>query len=173
MILVPIGKSGSGKDTLARALPNFFNFKFSDSLKKMCDEIFNTEEFRKICPQIAEGDFWNDRTPLHRFLLQRVGTDIVRKIDYGYWTDRASELLDKIENDLIVTDCRFPNELDLIIHKARPNERVIIFQLVRGGQLPEFNHPSEKFDWAESIPVVDNNGTVEELVENVLKLMRG
>jgi len=75
----------------------------------------------------------------------------------------------------IITDTRFPNELQAVKDKGGISIRVNRKQFVEySGQIVEaFNvHPSETaLDNAEFDYVIDNNGSIEELIEKVKEIL--
>jgi len=139
MLLLGItGQAGSGKDTLADKIINKYSgvkLAFADPLKLACKELFQLSheqlhvrrEKEKIDPR------WG-KTP--RELCQIVGTDLLRKyFDEDIFIKSTREKIKKLSQDykiIIVTDCRFENETQLIrdmggiiIHLKRPNIKKI------------------------------------------------
>jgi hypothetical protein len=50
-----------------------------------------------------------------REFLQKFGTDAIRNgIDRDFWVKKTAEDIDSVEDNLIFTDMRFPNEMDMI-----------------------------------------------------------
>lgn len=106
-IILIAGKAGSGKDTVA----------------KMLDEIL-TETHRKrvlithfgdLVKYVAKNFFdWDGiKDEDGRTLLQRIGTDVVRKNDPDYWVRFLSQMLYFFRNEfdyVLIPDFRFPNE---------------------------------------------------------------
>jgi hypothetical protein len=119
---------------------------------------------------------WENKNLTARDVMQIVGTDILRKMKPDVWT---SALIRKIKSDnpnlAIITDCRFPNEVDCI----QDNEGVVI-RLTRstsGSQhssetiLDRNNYAWDNFDY-----VLDNNNldiynqslSIEKILKEVL-----
>ena len=113
------GAAGAGKDTLATLMvvDNWKHVAFADPLKDICirhlglsrDDVYTQEGKMKF------NQFWG---MTNREILQRVGTEAMRNgFDKDVWV-KIMEL--KLENMLmygekvIVTDCRFDNEAELI-----------------------------------------------------------
>jgi len=78
---------------------------------------------------------------VYRFLLQYVGTDVIRQRDPDHWVKRLEEeargLLDQ-GYSIIVSDVRFPNEADLVRRLGGQ-----ILKVVRPGSQDDDPHPSE------------------------------
>lgn len=104
------GKAQHGKDTAAQGFKEKLEAKghkvllthYADLLKWMCANYFG----------------WNgQKDDFGRSLLQRVGTDVVRKQLPDFWVNWVIQLLKLFPNewdDVIIPDCRFPNEINAI-----------------------------------------------------------
>lgn len=104
------GKANSGKDYVATKIihkleDNGFNcvrIAYADLLKYILKQFFD----------------WNgEKDEYGRRLLQYVGTDRVREYNENYWVDFVKGILKMFSEEwdyAILTDCRFPNEIDLI-----------------------------------------------------------
>ena len=107
-----------------------------------------------------------------RSLLQKIGTDLFRnQLHPNTWV--SSAFANYLNNAWIFTDVRFPNELEAIKKRKGLTIRVNRGLVERTGKMiqgPE--HISEtalddaKFDY-----VIENNGTIEELIEQVKKIL--
>ena len=121
------GTIGSGKDTFASAFidSGYHRLSFAETLKDAVSVIFgwdremlegNTDTARKERESIDE--YWSsklgrDVTP--RWVLQNFGTDVVRKHFHdNIWVFSMENMMRKIDGNVIVTDCRFPNELKML-----------------------------------------------------------
>jgi len=146
MILIGIcGFQGVGKDTFANYLVsnyNFIKYSFASATKDVLTVIFGwdrallegdtieSRKFREI-PDL----WWSDKlgipnlTP--RKVLQMVGTELFRKnFNDQIWIFIVEKkILSNSNSNIIISDCRFPNEIDLIkklggklihIHRNRP-----------------------------------------------------
>lgn len=146
MIIGLVGFIGSGKNTVANYLVNAHNYKqdsFAHSLKDACSSIFNwprhllegdTEESRVWRERVDE--WWSNKlnipnfTP--RYALQYIGTNILReKFNHDIWLLSLEHRLQHTDN-IVISDTRFPNEIDLI----RKNNGVIL--VVDNGARPEW-----------------------------------
>lgn len=120
------GIIGSGKDSFSKPFieAGFQKISFADTLKDAVSAIFgwdremlsgDTVESREFREQIDE--YWSsklnrDVTP--RWVLQNIGTDVLRKhFDNNIWIYSAEKKISQYDK-VIVTDCRFVNEIKLI-----------------------------------------------------------
>jgi hypothetical protein len=141
MIIGICGLIGAGKDTVADYLVNIHQFRresFANSLKDAVAHVFNwnrellegrTKQSREWREQ--PDPWWTARlgqpiTP--RWVLQYWGTEVCRK---GFHDDIwIASLENKIRNskdDIVISDCRFPNEI-----KAIKNAGGVVIRVVRG-----------------------------------------
>ncbi len=148
MIIGLVGLKGSGKDTVANYFithyDNWIIGSFADSLKDSIACVFgwdrellegNTQDSRAW--RETTDTWWSEKlnrpnfTP--RVALQVVGTDLWRNLfnDDIWLLSFEKKLLTKQEN-VILTDCRFPNEIELI---RRLNGKIV---RVKRGEDPEW-----------------------------------
>ena len=104
------GKAGVGKDTFCNELINQLENK---GLK--CLHISFADYLKFICKQYFNWDGKKDEKG--REMLQRVGTDMFRKKDPNFWVNIVANFLSmcneyKIFDYAIITDARFPNEIN-------------------------------------------------------------
>ena len=190
-IIAICGFQGSGKDTLANILIKKYGYKklsFGGTVKDIASIIFNwdrkmlegdSKESREWREKV--DDWWSKKLEIKnltpRYILQQIGTNLFRNnFHKDIWINCLEKKL--IDYDkVVITDCRFPNELK-ILNKYNAT----IIQIYRGN-LPEwFNdvklgkkdppkelHESETSWIKESSNYnILNNGTIEEL-ENIIK----
>lgn len=130
MIIGLVGLIGSGKSTAANRLIKFHNFKevsFASSLKDVVSIMFdwprhmlegNTMESRAWRDQIDE--FWTrelgwDEAFTPRKALQYFGTNVIRNnLHQDFWVLRLKKSLMGIQGNIVVSDCRFSNEIKMI-----------------------------------------------------------
>ncbi len=126
MIVGILGLKGSGKDTIGNYLIEKYNFEkiaYAGALKDAICCIFGwdrnmmegaTEESREWREKI--DDYWGFSP---REMMQRIGTDLFRKqIKDDIWIKSLKLKLEKMKNNVVITDCRFNNEIDLIKEKG-------------------------------------------------------
>ncbi len=126
------GKISSGKDTVADYLCDFYGFKrmgFADALKDAVSVIFSwnrelldgrTEESRAWREQIDV--WWANRLSIPhltpRWILTQWGTEVVRKnFHEDIWVAAIENKLRTNPNNIVITDCRYLNEIETI-HNA-------------------------------------------------------
>lgn len=116
----------------------------------------------------AEGNYYTIRQ-----LLQKFGTEVGRNISSNLWVDALMNdyikaKSDGYEEDWIVTDVRFQNEANAI----RENGGILI-RINRNTGLND-THISETAldDYKDFDLVIDNNGTLDELIDKVYNFMK-
>jgi hypothetical protein len=202
------GFIGSGKDTIADYLVNLHHFRresFANTLKDAVSAVFGwdrtmlegrTKQAREWREQV--DSWWAERlniphlTP--RWILQNWGTEVCRKNFHDdIWIASLENKLRTSTDDIVISDCRFPNEIRAI---KKAGGRVV--RVVRGAE-PEWYQsavslnrgPNGNSSWALSgrrleqlgvhasetawvgtkfDAVLDNNGTLEDLYQQVKKL---
>jgi hypothetical protein len=202
MIIGICGFIGSGKDTIADYLVNFHEFRrdsFASTLKDAVAAVFGwdrellegrTKSAREWREQV--DPWWANRlnmpnlTP--RWILQYWGTEVCRTgFHDDMWIASLENKLRTSGDNIVISDCRFPNEISAI--KAAGG---MVIRVVRG-QDPEwydlavesnkggFNHMKTAYPdvhvsetaWVGTRfdVVVDNNGSIEDLYNQVKNLV--
>ena len=212
MIIGICGWIGSGKDTIADYLVNLHEFRrdsWANSLKDAVSAVFGWDR------ELLEGrtrqsrewretvdPWWAQRLDMPRltprYILQLWGTEVCRQHFHNdIWVASVENKLRKTTDDIVISDCRFPNEIAAI---RKVGGRVL---WVRRGPMPEWYecalrtlaagedlylmeqrglgmsrqwpevHRSE-WAWLDT-PfdlVIDNNGTMDELYSQVNDLVQ-
>jgi hypothetical protein len=146
MIIGICGLIGSGKDTIADYLQNIHQFRresFAHTLKDAVAAVFGwdrellegrTRESREWREQV--DPWWTERlgmTVTPRYVLQVWGTEVARKSFHDdIWIASLENKLRKTHDDVVISDCRFPNEIKAI--KAAGG---IVIRVTRGPE-PEW-----------------------------------
>jgi len=210
MIIGVCGFIGSGKDTIADYLTNFHGFRresFANSLKDAVAHVFGwdrtmlegrTKQAREWREQV--DPWWAERlnmpnlTP--RWVLQYWGTEVCRRAFHDdIWIASLENKLRNSKDDIVISDCRFPNEI-----KSIKDAGGIVVRVVRGPE-PEWYSAAVSMnsgewgnmDWALSKDkikalgihasetawvgtkfdaVLDNNGTIDDLFAQVKDLVQ-
>jgi hypothetical protein len=209
MIIGVCGFIGSGKDTIADYLTNFHGFRresFANTLKDAVAHVFGwdrtmlegrTKQAREWREQV--DPWWAERLDMPnltpRWVLQYWGTEVCRKAFHNdIWIASLENKLRNSKDDIVISDCRFPNEIKSIKNAGGH----IVW--VRRGTLPDWYddainmnagdrnmsyaisserirrlgiHASEtawvgtKFDH-----IFDNNGSIDDLFASVKDLVQ-
>ena len=200
MIIGFLGFIGSGKDTAADYLVNFHGFRrdsFAATLKDAVACVFGwdrtllegrTKESREWREQ--PDIWWSERlgqTITPRYILQYWGTEVCRNgFHNDIWIASLENKIRKTNDNVVITDVRFPNEISAI-----KNAGGKVFRIKRGPDPSWYEyalshnqgptnmkwalskmhlnqaqvHASE-YSWAGHRDIdseIDNNGTIEDL----------
>jgi hypothetical protein len=129
MIVGVSGFIGSGKDTIADYLITFKGFKrmsYAGPLKDAVASIFGwdrdllegtTKYSREWRDQV--DPWWAERLDIKhltpRWVLQQWGTEVGRRAFHDdIWIASIENQLRTVKDDIVISDCRFPNELKSI-----------------------------------------------------------
>ena len=173
MIIGICGFIGSGKDTVADYLVNFHEFRresFANTLKDAVSAVFGwdrillegrTKEAREWREQV---DLWwanrlglPDLTP--RWILQFWGTEVCRKSFHDdIWIASVENKLRNSKDNVVISDCRFPNEIQSI-----KNAGGLVIRVSRGNE-PEWYRsaeivnkgPTRNLSWASNKAMLEN-----------------
>jgi len=174
MILGVTGLIGSGKDTIADYLVTTHGFKrvsFAASLKDAVATVFGwdrdmlegtTKASRAWREEVDE--WWADRLAMPhltpRWVLQYWGTDVLRNhFHTDIWVASVENKLRQTTDNVVITDCRFSNEVNAIKAAGGTTCRVI------RGENPiwyqsavDYNKgPNGNAGWAVGKRVLDTN----------------
>lgn len=203
MIIGVCGFIGSGKDTVADYLVNFHEFRresFANSLKDAVANVFGwdrtmlegrTKQAREWREQV--DPWWSKRlnmpelTP--RLMLQLWGTEVCRKgFHDDIWIAALENKLRNSKDDIVISDCRFPNEISSIKSAGgiivcvergvRPHWYDIAIQANRGSEsaknwLKEEGIHASETSWVGTNfdAVLNNNATIDDLFVQVKNLV--
>ena len=129
MIIGVCGFIGSGKDTIADYLTNFHGFRresFAGSLKDAVAQVFGwdrtmlegrTNSAREWREQV--DTWWAERLDMPhltpRWVLQYWGTEVCcNGFHDDIWISALENKLRNSKDDVVISDCRFPNEIKSI-----------------------------------------------------------
>jgi hypothetical protein len=200
MIIGVCGLIGAGKDTIADYLVNVHEFRresFANTLKDAVAAVFGwdrtllegrTKEARHWREQV--DTWWSQRLAIPhltpRWVLQYWGTDVLRQHFHDdIWVASLENKMRKTKDDIVISDCRFPNEI-----RAIKNQGGLVIRVVRGEDpawmeaavahmkgpntigwalgksiLDTFNIHASEYSWAATDfdAVIDNNGSIDSL----------
>lgn len=208
MILGITGLIGSGKDTIADYLTTHHGFKrisFAASLKDSVAAIFDwdreslegTTKASRVWRE-QKDEWWSNRLKMDitpRWILQYWGTDVCRNHFHNdIWVASVEHRLLNSKEDIVITDCRFSNEVAAIKNAGGVAIRV------RRGPNPDWydsaisynRGPNGNSSWAISKReldrlrihaseyssiglnynyLVENNGTIDELHNKMYEII--
>jgi len=204
MIIGICGFIGSGKDTIADYLVNFHEFRrdsYAGTLKDAVAAVFNwdrellegrTKQAREWREQV--DPWWANRlnmpTLTPRLVLQLWGTEVCRKgFHDDIWIASVENKLRTSRDNIVISDCRFPNEIKSI---KQAGGRVI---WVKRGELPSWYIMAGKANTGDIVAqaklkelgvhisetawvgtefdaVIDNNGSIDDLYTAVKSLVQ-
>jgi hypothetical protein len=210
MIIGVVGLIGAGKDTMADYLVNIHQFRresFANTLKDAVSAVFGwdrdllegrTRHSREWREQVDA--WWADRlgmpdlTP--RWVLQYWGTEVVRRSFHDdTWIASLENRLRKTTDDVVISDCRFPNEIGAIkragglvirVHRGPDPDWYRFAEMINRGpekniewswaktQLDKFNIHASETAWIGTAfdAVIDNNSTMDHLYAQINDLVQ-
>lgn len=140
MIIGISGLIGAGKDTIADYLVNFHGFRRESWAGTLKDAVANVFSWPRdlLEGRTAQARIWReqvdpwwaqrldipDLTP--RWVLQYWGTDVCRVgFHADIWTASLENRLRQTQDNVVISDCRFANELDTIKRLGGITVRVV------------------------------------------------
>jgi len=169
-IIALVGLIGSGKDTVADYLQNIHHFRresFARTLKDAVSSVFGwdrellegrTEYSRQWREEVDE--WWAERLDMPnltpRWVLQHWGTEVVRgNFHSDIWIASLENKLRNNKDNVVITDCRFLNEI-----AAVQNQGGLVVR-VRRGDDPEWLPLAETYN-------TTNNNNEKEATKKIL-----
>lgn len=156
------GLPRSGKDTFAAHMCTQYGYTkraFATPLKKAAAILLNREVWE------MEGENGFDREAVlpewgftTRRFLQWFGTEGVRNFKYDFWIHRMKLELGDLKK-VIITDCRFPNEVEFV-HAMGGK----VIQIVRPGTVASEHASDTEMPWDIRL---QNNGTLEQFIDAI------
>ena len=170
-VIALMGNKGAGKDTVAKYIKKYakgfkkiYIMSFADSLKDATACIFGFDR-KMLEGSTPASRAWREQplmylsnkmntTVTSRWLLQHIGTDILRKHLYdGIWVDSVINKIIKLtvqeKNSLfVITDCRFRNEIKALqnLHLNNDIEPVTFVEVDRKSRYSEIYNEAVTFN---------------------------
>jgi hypothetical protein len=171
MIIGICGLIGAGKDTIADYLVNIHQFRresFANTLKDAVSSVFgwNREMLEGRTKQSREwreqrDEWWSNRLGMDitpRWVLQFWGTEVARRAFHDdIWIASLENKLRTSSDDIVISDCRFPNEI-----KAIKDAGGVVIRVVRGPE-PAW------YELAETVNLGPTRNTTWRLSKNELE----
>lgn len=163
------GKAGSGKDTVGDWLIEHYGYQ----------RVSFAEPMKRLGPVLWPHLDWSQK---QRVTLQKFGS-VIRSVDPDTWVRLAwmrTEELNSLGTPVVLTDCRYPNELDFFGVRGAAAIRVEASYVTRVHRLTArdgscdeeaLKHISETSLDGLGVPVLDNNGTIAELFAGARDLL--
>lgn len=181
-IITLCGNQGSGKDTVAGLLQHQHGFvreSFANSLKDAVAAVFNWDR-ELLSGDTIESRNWREEVDswwanrLHipeltpRWVLQYWGTEVCR---YGFndeiWiASLENRLLKYPDNNIVVSDCRFNNEYEMI----KKSGGIVIYinrdNTSASNHISDHSLPETGYDYS-----INNNGSILHLHNQIQEIL--
>jgi len=192
MLIGLVGCKGVGKDTVGQYLIDNYEFTklaFADKVKEALANLFDitVKQVDEFKTEYADGIPYREVVISHidrpvewrytwREFLQRFGTEMGRNtFGQNFWIqqwENSYTALSVMEPDafkkVVVTDVRFENEAHAILTAGG-----WLVEITRKGHEPDGHASEEGIDEKLVDVLIINNGTLEDLYQDVDKLMEG
>lgn len=199
MIIGVCGFIGCGKDTVADHLVNQHGYRresFAGTLKDAVASVFGWDR-EMLEGKSAEAREWREEvdewwakrlnmpTLTPRWVLQYWGTEVGRKnFHTDIWIASLENKLRKSKDNIVVSDCRFPNEVSSIknaggkiiwVKRGEDPKWINTAKKANDGNILAINAMTElgvhSSEWAwlntEFDVIIDNNFTLEDLYSSI------
>jgi len=164
-IIFLIGKAGSGKDTVAKLFANYgySRLAFADALKK--------DYYSGICVDYCADTEDRDFKEKHRQGLINYGEYMRNEYGKYYWIKKAFD--NYKGGNLIVTDVRRDSEVGFIKSLKESSHGVFFYYIdrdIEDSDTLTIKSIEESMFYVDG--VIDNNGNLKQLKENVRQVNR-
>ncbi len=175
MIIGITGKKFHGKDTVGKILCkkyNFIRYAYADKLKRVCQIIFGFDDSQLYGNRKEHIDSYWKVSP--RNMMQFVGTDLFRnqlnKIlpddNNDIWIKSLEhDIENNINSNIVITDVRFPNEIESIRKHGGK-----IIKVTRSDLIYYDDHESERVDDLYYDYEIMNDHDIETLENRIIEV---
>lgn len=183
-----VGRKRSGKDSVALIMieQKWLRAAFADTVRQVAlaidpvvmlgPSLDTVRTFDRLAMVVAR-DGWDNAKVNHadiRRFLQRLGTEGVREIlGQDLWVDHTmdEEVIPNLNagDNVVITDVRFPNEIDAV--RAAGGE---IWRIDRPGLGPDTDTHASEMAWRRVQPdvIITNDGDLAELADKVRRQLQ-
>lgn len=187
-IIALSGRKQSGKSTGAEFIEALFQqqkpdlkckiYSFADPLKKdICINILGMTYDQCYGSDIDKNTLtdlvWENEELTARRAMEVIGTDIFRKLKNNVWVEATINKIKQENLDLaIIPDCRFPNEVDIILEN---NGYVIRLDKDPFGSSSNSERAldKDKYDWLKFSHIIHNEKmSIQEKNESIYYFLR-
>jgi hypothetical protein len=188
------GVIGAGKDTVGQMFVDagYKKVSFAHALKDIVARLFgwNRNMVEGVTPQARDlrekkDEYWSDvfgRKITPRHILQIFGTEVFKdNVHQDFWVKIVEReiMQGKHGNKIVITDVRFPNEVQLIrrfmgqvyrvVRGPCPQWEQMLLDGVPEEDIPDLPPHKSEYKWIGwQDDIIPNNGTKEELKEYVV-----
>jgi hypothetical protein len=191
------GLIGSGKNTAAKYLIDHHGYtglSFAGAVKDCLSVIFHWDRYL-LEGESPESRIWRETVDSYwakkleipnftpRYAMTNIATDLFRnKFNDNIWIYSLEKKISSINSNIIISDCRFSNEIAMIrslegrVYRVARGEDPVWLSVARlYPQKMSILYPdvhTSEYSWAsvELDGVIDNNSTVEHFISKIEKL---
>lgn len=137
-------------------------YSFADILKKnICMDLLGLSYNQCYGSDMDKNEitnvYWENKYLTAREVMQVVGTDIFRSMKPNIWPEATiNKILDDNTELALITDCRFPNEVDAIHSVGGLVIRLTRNKLNSADHISEVILDKDRYDWSNFDHVIDN-----------------
>lgn len=148
------GDAGAGKSAVAQILCELHGFT----------ELSFAQRLKEVAVDLGWNGVKDERG---RRFLQTLGTDAVRAYDPDYWVVEVLRQLTAVRGPVVVSDCRFTNELQMVVNLGG-----VVWSISRYGTKPANSHRAEH-EWKtfDGATMLSNHGTLDDLARTVTEAL--